>query len=137
MVFILIRLFQVSIFFLSGCFGIFIFQVIGFSLAIYFNYKVLSHIHKIEMQKEHRQAYKGLQNTMTVQLAFQFLMFVIPFGLIILFSLLGISYILPFQVLIECGPTITTICTLISVPQYRRRLKLFFDKMARPFVVSY
>ena len=43
----------------------------------------------------------------------------------------GFHYLLPFIVMIECGPTVTTILTIISVPEYRKKLKICFKKVVR------
>ena len=71
---------------------------------------------------------------MIVQLVSHCTMLSVPVIGIILFALFEIPYLIVFVAMIECGPTITAVLTLISVPEYRKKLKICFHKITKPSV---
>ena len=73
---------------------------------------------------------------MIVQLTSHCVMLCFPLIGLILFGLFGIPYLFPFTVMVECGPTVTTSLTLISVPEYRRKLKMCFKKVVKKLNVQ-
>ena len=107
------------------------------SLAIFFNYKVLMSLRNDTFHKEERFIYRGIQKTLIVQLASHAFMLSVPFIGLVMFTIFEIPYLLPFTAMMECGPTITTTLTLISVPEYRRKLNMCFNKTVKPLVNAY
>ena len=114
-----------------GCAGCSLLATTSISLAIYFNHKVLVFLRTDILSKEERLLFRGIQQTMIVQLISHFTVLVIPLIGIVLASLLSFPYLLPFMIMIECGPTVTTILTLMSVPEYRRKVKICFRKATK------
>ena len=89
------------------------------------------------LHKEQRYAFQGIQKTMIIQLASHCTMFSIPVIGMILLDFFEISYMLPFTMMIACGPTVTTMLTLTSVPEYRKKLKLCFNKVTERLFAYY
>ena len=127
----LISCFQFSSYFLIGCAGCALMTTTSICLAIFFNYKVLLFLRQDNVQKEQKVAFRGIQKTMIIQLISHFIFLSCTLIGLVTFSFFGIPYLLPFTAMMECGPTVTTILTLISVPEYRRKIRLCFRKVTR------
>ncbi|KAE9552779.1 hypothetical protein FO519_003996 [Halicephalobus sp. NKZ332] len=96
---------------------------INFITAIYFNIKVFKAL-KINLYSEHEQkAYFDLQKTMVVQSVVQFCFSVVPFSVLGLGSLLNFRDISYAVGVIEVSPAVMTTCTVLSVPQYREKIR--------------
>lgn len=80
--------------------------------------------------EEEKLLFRGIQKTMIVQLVGHCTMVVIPVIGLISSVVLRVPYLLPFMIMIECGPTVTTVLTIISVPEYRGKLKMCFNKIS-------
>ena len=114
-----------------GCVGCSLLTTTSISLAIFFNHKALIFLREAKFHKDEGLAFRGIQKTMIVQLISHCVMLSIPIIGLIISSLFEFPYLILFISIMECGPTVTTIVTLITVPEYRKRLKLFFSKMIR------
>ena len=114
-----------------GAAGCAIMTTTSVSLAIYFNYKVFVYLRQDGIQTKKRLMFRGIQKTMIVQLTSHCIMLSFTLIGLVIFSMLGIPYLLPFTAMMECGPTITTILTIISVPEYRKRMRFCFERLKK------
>ena len=107
------------------------------SLAMYFNYKVLVYLRQDGIEKKKRVTFRGIQKTMIIQLTSHSIMLSFTLIGMVIFSMFGIPYLLPLTAMMECGPTITTILTIISVPEYRRRMRFCFEKLKKRILIQH
>ena len=95
----------------------------SFSLAVYFNFKILQYLKHDNMIETLKVEYKSLQFSMVVQACAQATMLVFPCLGIWISTFLEFKNCMIFGLMIECAPVVTSISTMLSIPEYRRRTK--------------
>ena len=118
------------------CLGCSLLTTTSISLAIFFNQKVMIFLRQDGLRKDERLAFRGIQKTMIIQLISHCMMLSLPFAGLVIFTILEIPHLLPFTAMMECGPTVTTTLTLISVPEYRKKVKIFFKRTVKPLIIA-
>src|SRR5690606_38738055 len=95
----------------------------SYCIAIYSNYKVLQYLKHDYMIEPLKTDYKNLQFTMVVQSIAQTLMLVFPCSLLWLSVFIQYEDIIIFAVIIEVAPAVTSISTMLSIPEFRALVK--------------
>ena len=95
----------------------------SYSTAIYSNYEVLQYLKRGYMVEPLKTDYRNLQFTMVVQSIAQTVTLVLPFGLLWLSIILQYEGSIIFAVMIELAPAVTSISTMLSIPEFRTLVK--------------